>query len=377
MTCISNVLIVGGGIAGLSAAIALSRIGIQCEVVELSGEALGASLGISGRAANALDELGVYDACYAEAAVYNAETSTALYRWDAAGELIMAAPPSMWNWPGAKAPIAMHRPVLLRILRETAESLGVKIHLGVTTETIEEQGDSTQVTLTNGASGTYDLLIGADGIGSATRKAFFPDAPAPTYVGQLSLRWMAPGPPVQPEGWYFGPKGRLGFYYLPQGVTYIPAVVDWPERVHLDDAAALALFTDLLDSYTAPAMVELRSRLTPDAKVIARPFEWLLVPGPWHRGRTLLIGDAAHATTAHLGMGGGMALEDAVVLAQCLSGAATLAEALEAFMVRRFERVKTVVEGSVALSRLEKEKAPPAQGLQFILAAAAKLSEPY
>jgi len=138
-----------------------------------------------------------------------------------------------------------------------------------------------------------------------------------------------------------------------------------------------ALFARLLDSYTAPAMVELRSRLTPDADLICRPFDWILLRDKWHRGRTLLIGDAAHATTAHMGMGGGMALEDAVVLAQCIAAAPTLSAAFDAFMARRFERVRTVVETSVALSQLEQAKAPASENVKLLTTAFAAIAEPY
>lgn len=269
------------------------------------------------------------------------------------GTVLSAGPKRPPEWPGAKTAIGIYRPVLLKILADTAEKLGVKIQKGITAQTIQEGDDATLVTLSNGVQGHYNLVVGADGIGSATRAATFPDAPKPTYSGQLSFRWMSSGPRVEPEGWYHGEVGRLGFYHLPQDLVYMPAVVDAPERVRLDRTEAHALFTKLLDSYTAPAVVELRKRLTPNDDVLCRPFEWIFLTEPWHRGRTVLIGDAAHATTAHLGQGGGMALEDAVVLAQSVSSAETLEEAFEAFMARRYDRTRTVVETSVTLSRLE------------------------
>ncbi len=373
--CISSALIIGGGIAGLSASIALSRVGVHCEVVELAAEPLGASLGINGRAAEALDELGVYDECFANSTQWH-PGSTALTQMGPDGT-VLSAGPSRPRWPGAKTGMGIYRPILLQILADTADSLGVKIHKGVTTQSIEEDEDSSVVTLTTGGQGRYDMVIGADGIGSATRAAIFPDASTPTYAGQLSLRWMAPGPPVEPEGWYLGPVGRLGFYNLPQDLVYIPAVIDSPERVRLSDEEVHELFTRLLDSYTAPAVVELRSRLTPDSKLICRPFEWISLPAPWFRGRTLLIGDAAHATTAHLGQGGGMAMEDAVVLGQCIAAAPTLPEAFEAFMSRRYERTRTVVETSVELSRLEQQRAPHSANVALIEKALHTLAQPY
>ena len=91
----------------------------------------------------------------------------------------------------------------------------------------------------------------------------------------------------------------------------------------------------------------------------------------------LLVGDAAHATSAHMGMGGGMALEDAAVLGQCISAAATLPEALHAFMERRFERARLVVETSRRLGELEQETAPPAESMALLTKAFMTLGQPY
>ncbi|WP_410625600.1 FAD-dependent monooxygenase [Amycolatopsis sp. cmx-8-4] len=375
MACASTALIVGGGIAGLSAAVALARVGVQCDVVELADASGGASLALSGRATEALDELGVYDACHARSTPFAAGT-TASHQRDAQGRLISEGPQRP-QWPGAKTPLGIHRPVLLEILEEAAQRLGAKVYRGVTTQTTVEDDDGVSVAMTDGHHGRYDFVVAADGIGSRTRSRVFPEAPKPSYAGQFSFRWMLSGPPIDGEGWYIGPEGRLGFYHLPQDLIYVPAVIDLPEGAWLTDKDTLAHFARLLDSYTAPAVVELRRRLTPDADLIARPFEWILLAAPWHRGRTLLIGDAAHATTAHMGMGGGMAIEDAVVLAQCVATTTTPAQAFDAFMERRYTRVATVVETSVAMSRLEQEGAPTSRNMALASDAFKALAQPY
>ena len=375
MACVSNALMIGGGIAGFSAAIALSRVGIQCDVVEIVHAPLGASLGISGRAAEALDELGVYDACYATGAPW-ARDSKVANLMDAAGNLIAPAPQRP-DWPGSKTAMGVYRPTLMKILEEEAAGLGVHIEKGVSATAIDNQEDAAVVTLSTGEVRRYDLVIGADGISSHTRGLLFPDLPAPAYAGQMSIRWMAPGPPIEPEGMYVGPVGRLGFYYLPQGYIYVAAVVSAKEYVRLTKEEVATLYTRLLDSYTAPAIVELRKRLTASSELICRPFEWILLSEPWYRGRSLLIGDAAHATTAHMGMGGGMALEDAVVLAQCLDKASTLQMAFDTFMERRLPRVRTVVETSVALSQLEQAKAPPTEMRSLMKTAFETIAQPY
>lgn len=306
MACISTALIVGGGIAGLSAAVALARVGVVCDVVELAEAPLGASLAFSGRAAEALVELGVYEDVHSTGMPFGPDLTATSIR-DAAGRLINPGPRRP-TWPGAVDAVAVYRPVFIDVMTDTAKRLGVNVRQGVTAQTIEDGEDAISVTFTDGETRRYNLLAGADGVGSRTRTTLFPNAPKPAYSGQLSIRWMAPGPAIEDEGWYLGPIGRMGFYYLPQGLVYVPAVINIPEWKRLSRDEVFSLFTRLIESYTAPAIVELRSRLTPDAQLIGRPFEWILLPKPWYRGRALLIGDAAHATTAHMGMGGGMAI---------------------------------------------------------------------
>ena len=375
MACISTALLVGGGIAGLSAAIALSRIGVRCEVVELAETSLGASLGLSGRAAEALDELGVYDECYATGSPWPRNATPAAIM-DADGRLISPSPDRP-DWPGSKTAIGVYRPVLIQILAQEAEKLGVEIRKGLTATDIQDGDGAALVTFNTGEPRRYDLVVGADGIGSRTRSALFPDAPKPAYAGQMSIRWMAPGPPIEPEGFYVGPVGRVGFYRLPGNLVYVPTVINAPEWVRMTKEEIYALLRRLLDSYTAPAILELKERLTPESDLICRPFEWLLLKEPWYRGRTILIGDAAHATTAHMGMGGGMALEDSVVLARCIAAASALEEAFAAFMTRRLPRVRTVVETSVALSRLEQARAPSSENRALMISALQAISEPY
>ena len=355
LACISSALVIGGGIAGLSSAIALARVGVRCDVIELSDTPQGASLGISGRATDALVELGIYDAVHDTGTPFGPDSDVTSLR-DSTGRVISPGPQRA-RWPGAKDAVAVYRPVFVDVMTDAARRLGVGIRYGVTAHDIANSEQEVTVGFTDGEQRRYDLLVGADGIG------LNPSHPLPRrsqaqYAGQLSIRWMAPGPAIADAGWYVGPVGRLGFYYLPQGMVYVPAVITMAEPRHLTDDELFSLFTRLLDSFSAPAVVELRNRLEKNSQLIGRFFEWILVPEPWHRGRAVLIGDAAHATTAHMGMGGGMALEDSVVLAQCLAGSSDLPEALSAFMSRRFERVRSVVETSVRLSRGSNRKKP-------------------
>lgn len=376
MTCIATALVVGGSIAGMNAAIALARQGVKVDVIEIAEHPLGASLAFSGRAAEALVELGIYDEVRATGRPDEPGNTTVSMRNSATGEIINPGPQRP-SWPGAVQAVGVYRPVFLKIAQTEAERLGVRVRKGVSYDSIDDGKDGVAVSFTDGETGRYDLLVAADGISSKIRETVFPDAPKPQFAGQLSIRFMAPGGPVQDEGWYMSPVGRLGFYHLPQNLVYVASVINLPEWRWFTDEEVRSTFTALLDSMAAPAIKELRSRLTDTSEVIGRPFEWILLPGPWHKGRILLIGDAAHATSAHMGMGGGMALEDAVVLGQSVAAASSLPEALDAFMERRFERVKLVVETSVKLGQLEQEKAPPSENIGLLTKAFAALGQPY
>ncbi len=376
MACISTALVVGGSIAGMNAAIALARQGVKVDLVELAFEPLGASLAFSGRAAMALVELGIYDEVR-ETGRPDTPGSTAIsIRSAATGEIINPGPVRP-KWPGAVDAVGVYRPVFLEIAQAEAERLGVRVRKGISYDTFEDGEDGVNVVFTDGQSGKYDLLVAADGISSKIRERVFPDAGKPRYSGQLSIRWMAPGAAVQDEGWYASSKGRLGFYYLPQGIVYVAAVINVPEFRWFTDEEVHSTFAALLDSMSAPAIKDLRSRLNDSSALIGRPFEWILLPETWYKGRILLIGDAAHATSAHMGMGGGMALEDAAVLGQSVAAAQSLPQALEAFMARRFERVKIVVETSNRLGELEQQGASPKENVALLTKAFAAIGEPY
>ncbi len=108
----------------------------------------------------------------------------------------------------------------------------------------------------------------------------------------------------------------------------------------------------------APAMVELGEQITDDAGVVYKPQECVFLDGDWHKGRIVLLGDAVHATTPHLGQGAGMAIEDAVVLAEELAGAPDPETAFRAYRERRFERCRFIVTTSRALCDSQLGKGP-------------------
>ena len=108
-------------------------------------------------------------------------------------------------------------------------------------------------------------------------------------------------------------------------------------------------------------MQTIRANLSEESGIIFRPLEWLLLPRPWYKGRVVLIGDAAHATTPHLASGACIGIEDAIVLAEELDRAVDVTSALAAFEARRWERCRLVVENSVRLAEIEITGGDPGQ----------------
>ena len=164
MTCVSTAVIIGGGIAGLAASVALARAGVRCEVVELAESALGASIGISGRAADALKELGIYDACFIAGKVFE-KNSSAAAMMDSAGRQLSASPKRP-EWPGASPTIGIFRPELARILTESAIAEGVTITKGLSVDAVVESDDGAVLTLSDGSERRCELVVAADGIWS-------------------------------------------------------------------------------------------------------------------------------------------------------------------------------------------------------------------
>ena len=366
-----DIVIVGGGIAGLSAAIALGHRGMKTEIIEAGAEPLGAAIGVHGWAIDALGELGVLDACLSRATLLPIDAPIR----DAAGEPIMQQ--ARGTGDSARTSFGIYRPTLLGILRDAAVKVGTSIRYGVALQNIRDEGDSATVQLSDGTSRRCDLLIGADGIYSYVRTSQFNDAPIPVYAGQYAIRWMAPGPPIDDPGWFISSTGKLGGYFVPEGFTYVVSVLDRASWTKMGAEETYETLLRHLESYSAPYVIELRRRLKPDSELICRPFEWLLVPQPWSHGCVLLIGDAAHATTAHMAMGGGMAIEDGVVLGRCISDSKSISETVGAFTARRFGRCRKVVETSLALSRLEQSRAAPAEIRAVAAPAFAALNTPY
>ncbi|WEG08464.1 FAD-dependent monooxygenase [Microbacterium horticulturae] len=351
---LDSALIVGGGPAGLVAATALARSGTRVHVVEIEPELTtrGVAVNIQNSPLRALATLGVIDEVVA-----HGHTTGRVNMLTADGTPIMPPLEPESLVPGYPASVELYRQTLSRILERTALDAGATVQYGTTATALEDAGATVHATLSDGTHADHDLVIGADGIHSMIRDLVFgDDAPRPLYSGQCIWRAEAERGDVPELMMLHGPHGKLGMLPLSDTRMYVyllKAFETVPTRDQIGDVDAG--LRAALAEYTGPA-TGVADRLLPCADF--RALTSMLLPHPWYRGRVLLIGDAAHATTPHLAYGLGLAVEDGVVLAEILSAADTLAQALAAFMARRFERCRLVVENSRQISEWEQHPPP-------------------
>jgi 2-polyprenyl-6-methoxyphenol hydroxylase-like FAD-dependent oxidoreductase len=347
---VNKVLLVGGGIAGLSASIALARRGIEVHLIDRNPEwgALGAGLTFNGATARAFQQLGVL------ARVLDAGSghgSSRVCDWQ--GRILVNSDPNAKFGAGLPAWGGVLRPVLHEILKSTALELGVSAMTGVKLASVDERPNRIEAVLSNGDQDSFDLVIAADGLSSDTRRMIFPALPTPQFTGQVCWRAIAPRPTEVVCGEvYLGGPHKVGINPISRDLMYMFALVHEPDNPRVEPAEWLSRLREVLTGYGGH-ISGIRENLNEESSINYRPLESLLLGPPWHKGRIVLIGDAVHATTPHAGYGAGLAIEDGIVLAEELAGAPSLDAALGAFAARRYPRCAAVVNGSLEIGKLE------------------------
>jgi naringenin degradation protein FdeE len=359
MAAAQKVLIVGGGPAGLCAGTVLNKRGIDAEIVEINDELrpLGSGLSMTGptlRALRAVDE-DALEHCVREGAGHPALTFCTVD-----GEVLRRVPMPQSAGPEYPGGFGIMRPVFWGLLAEAAQRAGTRIRLNTTVSAIEQHNDGATVTLSDGSRADYDLVVGADGLHSKVRELVFPHAPEPFFTGQTVWRAVVPRPTEDEQdiAMYYGPRNKAGCNPVSDTHMYVFVVENTPEISSPPRDQWPRLIQEQIAEYGG-IIGWARERMTDPDKIDRRPLHAILLPAPWYRGRTLLIGDAAHATTPHLAMGALIAIEDSVVLGDVLDSNNDLDDALADFMERRFERCRVVVENSLQLGEWEKHPDDP------------------
>jgi 2-polyprenyl-6-methoxyphenol hydroxylase-like FAD-dependent oxidoreductase len=369
-----SILIVGGGIAGLTLAIALARHDIQATIVEISPQpdVLGVGLSLTGPTLRALGAIGLRDACvdaafgFSQIPVFDAHGNTI--------DTVMLPPLNGPNCPGM---VAIERRALHDVLLRAVDRAGLSIRFATTVASISETSGGAYVALSDGSHATFDLVVGADGLHSGVRALAFPDAPAPHFAGVAIWRAALPRPPeVRSMQLFYGPRNKAGLNPVSEAAMFLFLVEVVPDRSRIAPDQLPGRLSAQLDGY-AGILAHVSRQLAQAAPIDYRPMESILVSRPWYRGRVLLIGDAAHTTTPHLATGAGIAIEDAVVLAELVASGAPVPVLLEAFMERRFQRCRLVVETALQLAEWEKDAAiPPRQHIDLMRQTFARLAQP-
>jgi prepilin-type processing-associated H-X9-DG protein len=339
-----EVLVIGGGIGGLTTAIALLSDGHKVTVIEKdpTWSVYGVGIIQQSNVVRAMEQLGLLGK-YVEAGFGFNQVEIFLPNGERAA--VIDSPSLV---PGQPANIGIGRRALHKILGDSALAAGADIKLGLTVQQFDPHAAGVNVGFADGSRSSYDIVVGADGLYSATREAIFPDIASPEFTGQSVWRYNFPrADDVNNLCVYEGAVG-IGLVPLSDELMYIYVTTqeDGNPRYPKDGLAA-AMRSKLAG--TCPRIAALADQITDNDEVVYKPLEWLLVEDHWHNGRIVLLGDAAHATTPHLGQGAGMAVEDSIVLAQEIARAETPEAAFQAYYNRRIDRCRYIVERSRAI----------------------------
>ncbi len=355
MPAVNSVLVVGSGLAGAATAVHLAAAGVAVDLVEIKPDvaAVGSGITLQGNALRELRSLGVWEQVQAAGYAFDV---TGIRAPDPAGSIVAEVPDAKTGGPDLPAAMGMPRPELARILVDRATEVGVKVRFGTTFTELVQDDDGVDVTFSDGSTGRYDVVVGADGVRSWTRRALGVQLETRS-IGMGIWRAFGPRPAsvTRTDLYYGGPSFIAGYCPTGQDSLYAYIVEPAQDRSGLSPDEQLATMKQLSQAYHGP-WDEIRETLTDPSRVNYTWFETHVLEEPWNRGRVVLIGDAAHTCPPTIAQGGAMALEDAVVLAELLTERQTLDQELwDAFTARRYQRAKTVVDASNTLAQWQVE----------------------
>ena len=347
---LSRVLVVGGGITGGVLSLALRQRGVEVVLVDLRPELGGVGHGITlqGNALKAFKSVGIYDRLAERGFPFSH-----LRLKTADGNVIAEIPTPPMGGPDLPGTMGAVRGDIADILADEVVKAGVDVRLGTTITEIDDRGDSVVATLSDGSTETVDLVVGADGIRSKVRSMIGIED-EPHQVGMGIWRTVATRPAEMDcsELYYGGPKYKAGYTPISDDLCYAFLLEENLDRSFVGEGPNGALLKERGQGYGG-IWGQVRDSLADDAVVNYQWIEAICVDSPWYRGRTIIIGDAAHACPPLIAQGAAMCAEDAVVLAEMLTSGDKIEDVLPAFMERRFPRVKMVLDNSLTLAEWE------------------------
>ena len=342
MSAANNVLIVGAGIVGQSLAVGMARRGIKCEIVEIkeSFDIVGAGILIQGTGMRAFDEIGVGDDVRE---IGWMERTRVTFR-DVEKNVVGAIETTETEGQLPEG-VSFMRQGLHEKLAELVATAGVPVRMGTTVETIENGDDAVTVGFTDGTTGAFDLVVGTDGIHSKVRTMIF-GVEKPEYSGFVAWRYIMPRPKNMTEMvWYWGRVTTIGAVPIAEDLIYLAGTSAEPGNPRFDRDKLPEIYREKFTEYDH-LIPDLFSQVTEPDKVVYTPMEQVNLPPPWHKGRVVVMGDAAHATCPFWAQGASMGLEDAALFLRYLSEGEDLQAVFGNWFERRYPRCMMVQKGS-------------------------------
>jgi FAD-dependent urate hydroxylase len=349
----TTALIIGGGVAGPTTAIALHKAGIKSVVYEAYGrtaDGIGANLVLAVNGYSALLQLDVPH--------LTAGFDVPRYRYHIGNGRVLAQVNNGNPLPDGTVARAITRSDLYRTLRDEAINRGVHIEFGKRLAGARITDTGVVATFTDGTEAVGDLLIGADGLHSTVRRIIDPDDVPLRYGGLVTTSGYARNVTVPGERgtefMYLGKRAFFCYIHDDDDTIWWYAAPTWPKEPTQAELAAItpqqwrATLLDLFSDDDSPAVdiINATDEITPP-----RPIQDIPHVPRWRNERMVIIGDACHAVSPSAGQGVSMAIEDSVVLAKCLRDIPEVPAALAAYEKARRERVEKVVAFGRAASR--------------------------
>lgn len=348
MTQTRTALLIGGGIAGPAAAMALQKVGIQPVIYEAhaaSAEGVGTFLTLATNGVDALRTL-----CAETPAIAAGFPTTACVVWSGTGKRLGALEISTTLDDGTTG-YTLKRADLYTVLHDQAASRGICIEHGKRLVAAETVDGGVRATFADGSAASGDILIGCDGIYSTVRRIIDPNAPAPVYAGLINVGGYVRGVQVDAEpGTYhmiFGKRAFFGYALAPDGEVWWFANVPQPEEpargalTGIDTEDWRQRLMELFQDDAGPASRLIRAT---DHELVASTIHSMPHLPTWHTDRMIVIGDAAHAPSPSSGQGASLSIEDAVQLAKCLRDLPDAEQAFAAFVQARRPRVERIIK---------------------------------
>jgi len=354
MTRTRTALVIGGGIAGPAAAMALQKAGIDPVIYEAhptGADGIGVFLTLGSNGVDALRVLGAD-----KPALAAGFPTPGITLRSGAGKRLGESRTGL-SLPDGTTSQTIKRADLHRALHEEASSRGVRVEHGKRLVGAEETGDGVLAVFADGSEAVGDVLIGCDGVHSTVRRIIDPAAPAPTYAGLVTTGGYARGVRVDTEpGSYemiFGKRAFFGYATAPDGEVWWFANVprrDEPARGEVEAISGDEWRRRLLQLYAEDAgpavpLIQATPEMTAMSPIHAIPH----LPA-WHSRRIIVIGDAAHAPSPTSGQGASLSIEDAVVLAKCLRDQPSPQAAFGRFEAARRPRVERIIKWAARIN---------------------------